>query len=49
MSSCASALRATKRGHVVPQGRAKLAGFLTRLLEGEEGTDLTPPMQTWGA
>jgi transposase len=35
-----------ERGHVVPQGRAKLAGFLTRLLEGEEGTDLTPPMQT---
>src|SRR6185436_20461069 len=26
-----------ERGHVVPQGRAKLAGFLTSLLKAEEG------------
>jgi transposase len=34
-----------ERGHVVPQGRAKLAGFLTSLLEAEEGVILTPRMQ----
>jgi transposase len=34
-----------ERGHAVPQGRAKLAGFLTSLLEAEEGVILTPRMQ----
>ena len=34
-----------ERGHVVPQGRAKLAGFLTSLLKAEEGVILTPRMQ----
>ena len=34
-----------ERGHVVPQGRAKLAGFLTSLLKADEGVILTPRMQ----
>ncbi|GJE68465.1 IS110 family transposase ISMmg1 [Methylorubrum aminovorans] len=35
-----------ERGHVVPQGRARLAARLASLLDDEAATDLTPRMRT---
>lgn len=34
-----------ERGHVIPQGRAKLAACLTELLDMDEGSALTPRMR----